>query len=98
MTLLACCMFSLSPTSTGRPWWLISRSSSSLIFFGKSETKKLKIPQSVHVSVNQNLNKGKQEVEYKPHVNHLDIGSLGQVVGDIDKHGSQHQHCYEEQE
>ena len=64
-----------------------------LFFFGKRETKKLKIPQSVHVCVDQDLNKGKQEVEYEPHVNHLDIGSLGQVVGDIDEHCGQHQHC-----
>ena len=66
-----------------------------VVFFCKNETKKLKIPQSVHVCVDQDLNKGKQEVEYEPHVNHLNIGSFGQVVGDVDEHGGQHKHCCE---
>ena len=68
-----------------------------VVFFCKNETKKLKIPQSVHVCVDQDLNKGKQEVEYEPHVNHLNIGSFGQVVGDVDEHGGQHKHCFEKE-
>ena len=37
--------------------------------------------------MDEDLNERKQEIEDKPDVNHLDVGGLGQVVGDIDEHG-----------
>ena len=42
--------------------------------------------------MDENLNERKQEVEDKPDVNHLYIGRLGQIVGDIDEHGGQYKH------
>ena len=50
------------------------------------------IPESVHVGVEENNDKGEEEVEEKPHINHLHVGGLGQVVAHVDKHGRQHQH------
>ena len=43
--------------------------------------------------MDKNLNKRKKKVEDEPDVNHLDVGRLWQVVGHIDEHGGQHQHC-----
>ena len=55
-------------------------------------TKVALLPEGVHVGVDQNLNEGKQQIENKPDIDHLDIGSLRQVVGDIDEHGGQYKH------
>ena len=59
--------------------------------------KCLTTPEGVHVGVDQNLNEGKQQIENKPDVDHLDVGSLRQIVGDIDEHGGQHEHCFKEE-
>ena len=32
------------------------------------------LPKSVHVRVNDHVNKGNNKVEYKPDINHLDVG------------------------
>ena len=47
--------------------------------------------------MDQNLNEWKKEVEDEPNVNHLDVGSFGQVVGDVDEHGGQYEHGYKTQ-
>ena len=52
----------------------------------------LVIPESVHVGVEENNDKGEEEVEEKPHIHHLHVGGLGQVVAHVDKHRCQHQH------
>ena len=57
------------------------------------------IPQSIHVGVNEHHNEGIKQVEQQPHINHLHVGGLGQVVANVDEHRSQHQHggkvhCY----
>ena len=46
--------------------------------------------------MDKNFNEGKQKIEDKPDINHLDVGSLWQVVGDINEHGGQHQHCFKD--
>ena len=51
------------------------------------------LPQYVHVGVEANFNKWDQKVEYEPNVHHFDVGCFWQVVADVDKHRSQHQHC-----
>ena len=43
--------------------------------------------------MDKNFNEGKQKIEDKPDVDHLDVGRFRQVVGDIDEHGGQHKHC-----
>ena len=58
-----------------------------------NQTWILFMPEGVHVGVDQDLDEGQQEVEDQPDVDHLDVGRFRQVVGDIDEHGSQHQHC-----
>ena len=45
--------------------------------------------------MDKNLNEGKQEIEDEPDIDHLDVGRLRQVVRDIDEHGGQHKHCFE---
>ena len=52
------------------------------------------LPKGVHVGVDQNLNEWKKEVEDEPNVDHLDVRSFGQVVGDVDEHGGQYEHGY----
>ena len=52
----------------------------------------LVILESVHVGVEKNNDKGKEEVKEKPHIHHLHIGGLWQVVAHVDKHGRQHEH------
>ena len=42
------------------------------------------------------LGKGDKLAEDKPDINHLDVGSFWQVVGDINEHGGQHQHCFKD--
>ena len=37
----------------------------------------LVILESVHVGVEKNNDKGKEEVKEKPHINHLHVGRLG---------------------
>ena len=56
------------------------------------------LPESVHVGMDKNFDEGKQKIKDKPDVDHLDIGSFRQVVGDIDEHGGQHQHCLKKKE
>ena len=56
-------------------------------------------PQAVHVGVEQHQQEGHQKVEDQPDVDHLHIGSGGQVVADADEHCCQDQHggevyCY----
>ena len=56
-------------------------------------------PQAVHEGVEQHQHEGHQQVEYQPDVDHLHIGSGGQVVADADEHCCQDQHggevyCY----
>ena len=58
-----------------------------------NQTWILVLPEGVHVGVDQDLDEGQQEVEDQPDVDHLDVGRFRQVVGDIDEHGGQHQHC-----
>ena len=52
------------------------------------------LPKGVHVGVDQDLSEWKKEVEDEPNVDHLDVGSFGQVVGDVDEHGGQYKHGY----
>ena len=55
------------------------------------------MPEGVHVCVDKNLDEGKKEIEDQPDVDHLDIGGLRQVVGDVDEHGGQHKHRFEKE-
>ena len=50
------------------------------------------ISKSVHVGVEKDNDERKEEVEEEPHVHHLHVGSLRQVVAYVDEHRSQHQH------
>ena len=47
------------------------------------------ISQSVHIGVQQDDDEGVEEVEQKPHVHHLHVRGLGEVITHVDKHGSQ---------
>ena len=38
------------------------------------------------------LKEWNHQIENEPNVDHLDVGSLGQVLRDGDEHGCQHQH------
>ena len=58
---------------------------------------KLLLPEGVHVCMDKNFNEGKQKIKDKPDINHLDVGSFWQVVGDINEHGGQHEHCFKEE-
>ena len=78
-----------------------------LSFFFSSEFYESKIfcmplisssPESVHIGMDKNFNEGKKKIKDKPNVDHLDVGSFRQVVGDIDEHGGQHQHCLKRKE
>ena len=42
--------------------------------------------------MNEDHNEGIEEVEQQPHIHHLHVGGLGQVVAHVDEHCSQHQH------
>ena len=44
------------------------------------------IPQGVHVGMQQHNDEGQEQVEQQPHINHLHVGGLGQVVAHIDEH------------
>ena len=48
----------------------------------------LLIPESVHVGVDEHNHEGEDEVEQEPDIHHLHVGGCGQVVWNIDKHGS----------
>ena len=50
------------------------------------------IPECVHVGVNQHHYEGVEQVKQEPHIHHLHVGGLWQVVAHIDEHRSQHQH------
>ena len=38
------------------------------------------------VGVQENLCEREEQVEEEPHVNHLDVGGLGQLVAHVDEH------------
>ena len=42
--------------------------------------------------MDENLDKGKEEIEDEPDVDHLDIGSLREIVTYVDEHCCQDQH------
>ena len=46
---------------------------------------KLLLPEGVHVCMDKNFNEGKQKIKDKPDINHLDVGSFWQGVGDADE-------------
>ena len=48
------------------------------------------IPECVHVCVYQHHNEGVEQVKQEPHIHHLHVGGLGQVVTHVDKHRCQH--------
>ena len=50
------------------------------------------IPESIHVSVNQDHNEGQQQVKQQPDIHHLHVRCLGQVIAYVDKHRRQDQH------
>ena len=50
------------------------------------------IPECVHVCVYQHHNEGVEQVKQEPHIHHLHVGGLGQVVAHVDEHRRQHQH------
>ena len=46
------------------------------------------ISQCVHVGMEQDDDEGQEQVEQQPHINHLHVGGLGQVVAHVDEHRS----------
>ena len=52
----------------------------------------LVLSEGVHVGVDQDYNEGVEQVKQQPHVNHLHVGGLGQIVTHIDEHRRQDQH------
>ena len=50
------------------------------------------ISQSVHIGVQQDYDEGVEEVEQKPHVHHLHVRGLGEVITHVDEHSRQDQH------
>ena len=42
--------------------------------------------------MNEDHNEGVEKIEQKPHIHHLHVGRLWQVVAHVDEHCSQHQH------
>ena len=53
------------------------------------------ISKIVYVSVKKNLHKRKKEVEDKPNVHHLYVGSFGKIVGHDDEHRGDDKHAGE---
>ena len=49
--------------------------------------------ETVHQSVEKDLNEGNEEGEYQVDVYHLEIGGWRQTVGDVDEQSGQHKHC-----
>ena len=43
-------------------------------------------PESFHIGLDDYIHKWLEEVEDKPGINHLDIGSFGEIVANVDKH------------
>ena len=66
----------------------------SLREFQRSSFKITFLPLSLEmlIGVQQDYNEGVEQVEQEPHVNHLHVGGLGEVVTHVDQHGSQDQH------
>ena len=52
----------------------------------------LSISQCFNVCLHDDVNEWLEEVEEEPDVDHLDIGRLGEIVADVDKHGCQYEH------
>ena len=52
----------------------------------------LSASQGLYVCLHDDVNKGLEQVEEEPDVDHLDIGSLGQIVADVDEHRCQDEH------
>merc|ERR1712217_487050 len=50
------------------------------------------ISKSVHICMDEHHNEGIEQVKQQPHIHHLHVGGLRQVVAHIDEHSSQHQH------
>ena len=50
------------------------------------------IPQSFNIGLHEDVNKGFEEIEEKPGVDHLEVGSFREVVTYVDKHRRQHEH------
>ena len=48
--------------------------------------------ETVHVGRHQDVVEWLDQVEEQPDVDHLDVGSLGKVVADIDEHRGKNQH------
>ena len=48
--------------------------------------------ESFNVSLQEDVNEWLEQVEQKPDVDHLDIGSLGEIVTYVDEHRCQDQH------
>ena len=48
--------------------------------------------QGLNVGLKNNVNEWFEEVKDKPGVNHLDVGSLGEIVAHADKHCRQDEH------
>ena len=48
--------------------------------------------EGVHVGVKQHHDEGVHQVEQQPHVHHLHVGGLRQVVAHVDEHRREHQH------
>ena len=46
------------------------------------------IPQGVHVGMKQDNDEGQEQVKQQPHIHHLHVGCLGQVVAHVDEHRS----------
>ena len=45
-----------------------------------------------NIGLEKNVSEGFEEVEDEAGVNHLDIGSLGEIIAHADKHGGKDQH------
>ena len=48
------------------------------------------LPEEIHVGVQENLYKWEQKVEDQPDIHHFDVRCLGEIVGNIDEHGSEY--------
>ena len=48
--------------------------------------------EGLNVGLEKNVSEGFEEVEDEPCINHLDVGSLGEVVAYADKHGRKDEH------
>ena len=44
------------------------------------------LPEAVHVGVDQNNNEGVEQVKQEPHINHLHVGGLWEIIAHVDEH------------